>query len=114
MSGGNLPGRGGVSRGRADAELGFLGETEDAAAAKPERLPPGARRPAPSIRIGTGRAEPSTDPVVDGGPGTAGDDGVGAAAWRRRIAPRHRDAVRAFFGSAEAPPLPPSLPSDGK
>jgi len=70
---------------------------------KPERLPPGARRPAPSVRIGVGRADPKAEMIRDTGPGSAADDGVGAAAWRRRIAPRHRDAVRGFFGGESAP-----------
>ncbi|MCC7139560.1 MAG: hypothetical protein IT460_14145 [Planctomycetes bacterium] len=43
----------------------------------------------------------------DDGGGTEGDDGVGGATSRRRIAPRHRDAVRAFF-EPEPTPAPPA------
>jgi hypothetical protein len=103
---GTRPGKGGISRGRGDADLDLTGDTTEAAlASKPERLPPGAPRPAPSQRIGVSRVDPTAAPVRDTAAGSAGDDGVGAAAWRRRIAPRHRDAVRLFFGTG-APPAP--------
>ena len=108
-----------MSRGRGDADLDLAGSSEEGAlASKPERLPPGAPRPAPSQRIGLSRTEPMPGAVRETGAGSAGDDGVGAAAWRRRIAPRHRDAVRLFFGgdagtasgSNGAPPPPATGP----
>ncbi len=112
-SGGTVPGRGGITRGRGDARLDLTGSTpEGAAAGQPQRLPPGAPVPTPSVRISLGRATPEAAPVRDGGAGTAGDTGVGVAAWRRRIAPRHRDAVRTFFdgdaGRVQRPPPPPA------
>ena len=65
--------------------------------AKAERLPPGAKRPSPSLRVGVGRSDPQAAAVKDAAAGSTGDEGLGSAAWRRRIAPRHRDAVRGFF-----------------
>ena len=104
-----------MSRGRADADLDLTGTSEEGSlASKPERLPPGAPRPAPSQRVGLSRGGPTPGAVRETGAGSAGDDGVGAAAWRRRIAPRHRDAVRLFFGApapADAPPAPSPLPA---
>jgi hypothetical protein len=101
-----------VDRGRADAELSLTGSTpEGSEAAKPQRLPPGSPAPSPSLRIGLGRAAPETNPVRDGGAGSAADEGFGAASWQRRIAPRHRDAVRAFFGGDVATPAPAPAPS---
>jgi hypothetical protein len=62
------------------------------------------------VRIGVGRSDPHGEAVRDAGKGSAGDEGLGAAAWRRRIAPRHRDAVRGFFdpnpGHPETKPVP--------
>jgi hypothetical protein len=62
------------------------------------------------VRIGVGRADPHADPVRDTGAGSAGEEGFGAAAWRRRIAPRHREAVKGFFGDAP-PPAPEPVPA---
>ncbi len=103
------PGRGGIDRGRGDANLDFTGSTKEAKdASKPERLPPGAARPAPSILLGVSRAEPQGKAVRDTGAGSAGAEGFGAAAWRRRIVPRHRDAVRGFFDSDAPAATPPA------
>ena len=56
-----------------------------------------------SAVLGLGATEPEADPV-------AGRSGLvetaassGRAAWRRRLAPRHRDAVQQFFSSGSAP-----------
>jgi hypothetical protein len=44
------------------------------------------------------RADPKADPIEDTGAGSEGAGDGGEAAWRRKLAPRHRDAVRRFFG----------------
>jgi hypothetical protein len=98
-----MPGRGGVSRGRADAELIWGEETagrtdefeaqmlEEARYADPEN----------SRIVGVG----STAPEVEVQPEAAGSAEVGAstgsAAWRRRLSPHHRRAVGSFFARGE-------------
>lgn len=99
---GSRPGRGGITRGRGDAELRLSGDTEgdtDGFAAK--KLPPGAVVPRTWERVGITRTEPTTDPVRDTSGGSAGTEGGGEASWRRRLAPHHRDAVRRYFGGED-------------
>jgi hypothetical protein len=50
--------------------------------------------------MGYRRAAPDTCPERTDEAGSAGAEGSGEAAWRRRLAPRHRDVVRRFFSSA--------------
>ena len=86
------------TRGRGDAWLRMTGNTEGSTDAfKARRLPPGRRPSTEWVRLGVGRVAPETDPVRDGGAGSAGDSGSGEASWRRRLAPRHRKVVREFF-----------------
>jgi hypothetical protein len=95
-----IPGRGGLDRGRADAPLHFTHETQgDKDELKAEKLPPGVGIPDEWQVLGVGRAEPEVDPRrASPAGGVAGAvDGTGQAAWQRRLAPRHRDAVRGFF-----------------
>ena len=50
--------------------------------------------------LGVGAGAPTVDPVA----GSAGKAPVrtssGQNAWRRRLAPRHREAVKTFFGGS--------------
>lgn len=112
LGAGEGPGQGGISRGRGDAGLGLVGSTPegpDPLAA--QRLEHGAPIPdAPSITTYV-RQAPETAPVMEQGTGGAGDEGSGAATWRRRVAPRLRAVVRAFFDPAGTPS--PSRASDG-
>jgi hypothetical protein len=100
---GRRPGRGGRDRGRADADLGLLHETQGSTKdLEAKRLPPDAH-PGPTwTRIGTSRSDPEAKPVREGPSGGAADVGVGEAAWSRRLAPRDRDVVRRFFSSEGA------------
>jgi|GEM_PF-6126457 len=66
----------------------------------PQRLPPGAKAPQPSVRLGVSRGEPTANPIRDGNAGGAGAEGPGAATWHRRLAPHVRDVVRGFFRDA--------------
>jgi hypothetical protein len=100
-----VPGRGGVTRGRGDAELGLLGRTEpltEEMTAK--RLPPSARLSKEWTSIGVRRGEPKADAVREEATGASGDEGAGEAAWTRRLAPRHRAVVRRFFSEEEGSP----------
>ena len=93
-------GKGGVNRGRGDAALDYLGNSVvDTSGLTPERLPPGVAIPEKWMTIGVGRAQPRVDPEnPTAGAGGAAAAGSGRTAWRRELAPRHRDAVRRFFG----------------
>ena len=93
-----VPGKGGISRGRGDAFLGLTNDTQGGTDAfKAERVPGGGAPSREWVRIGTSRTAPETNPVRDTGAGNAGAEGSGEASWRRRLAPRHRDAVKRFF-----------------
>ncbi len=64
---------------------------------KAQKLPPGARVPDEWSLVGVGTREPEAAPVETAAPGRAGVDGTGGAAWRRRLAPHHREVVKRFF-----------------
>lgn len=96
-----LPGQGGISRGRADAEMTWGEETEDAAEFEPDALPPGQIPDVDSsVLLGVSSTSPTAQPQSEsatGGP--AGQASAGEAAWKRRLSPSHRDAVKRFFAS---------------
>ena len=97
---GMVPGRGGVSRGRADAPI-FWGEEVEG---RSEEFTPAALDPARysdeehTGTVGIGATAPEADPRAE----TAGLAEVkasgGSSAWRRRLSPHHRRAVKSFFG----------------
>ena len=103
MGVGAIPGRGGVSRGRGDAALEFSGETPgrtDAFEAK--ELSPAEWLDAESTAIvGVGATSPTVDPTAQAGGLVETKTSAGKAAWKRRVAPHHRDAVQSFFGGGK-------------
>jgi len=93
------PGRGGVSRGRADAELTWGQETTPFDRFKSKPLPPGAARsPDDWAPVVTLPGAPQEAPLI-GGQGASRDyaASAGDAAWRRSLAPRHQAAVKKYF-----------------
>lgn len=48
--------------------------------------------------VGIGAAAPPVDPVAEAGGAGPIEASGGQSAWRRRLAPHHRDAVRTWFG----------------
>lgn len=95
------PGRGGINRGRGDAALQYYGDSDiDASGMRAERLPEGVIPPDRWDVASVGRAEPEAGPERPAGVGTGGATagGPGDVTFRRDLAPRHRDAVRRFFG----------------
>ena len=97
------PGRGGVSRGRGDADMIWgaesPGRTDEFA---PKQLPGGRQLdPDQSALLGVAAAAPEVEPQAD----SAGSQATAAAearsAWRRRLAPAHREAVKRFFAPAD-------------
>jgi len=99
------PGSGGVSRGRADAGLSYGPDSPHASGAfESERLDPARVADAEQLQLlGVG----STTPEALNSGEAAGLQALGPdsgnAAWRRRLAPRHRHAVGTFFGGGDDP-----------
>jgi hypothetical protein len=97
-------GRGGITRGRGDAEMSWGEESSgDTDRFEAKALPDAQYRdPEHSLVIGVGASAPTVDPVRE----SAGDADVaasaGRAAWKRRLAPHHREAVKTFFTPARA------------
>ena len=93
------PGRGGINRGRADADLTFGNETASFDRFKSQPLPPGAARsPDDWAPVVTLPGAPQEGPVA-GGSSIARQysSGSGQGAWRRSLAPRHQSAVKKYF-----------------
>ncbi len=99
---GGVPGRGGVTRGPGHATLelneNFDGDTS---ALVPTKLPPGRIVPKEWEVTQSRRADPDVAPVRHAPTGGDAAGGAGEAAWRRRLAPRHRDVVREFFDARQ-------------
>lgn len=94
-----VPGTGAVSRGRGDARMIWGDESPDLAQELARALPAAEYRNLDDTAVlGVGRTAPRVAPSAEGGGLVDGDASVGRAAWRRRLSPRHRDAVRSFFG----------------
>jgi hypothetical protein len=97
------PGRGGINRGRADAEMSW-GEESDRQGAKFKEtvLPPGFQEdPQDDVR-GVSLAPPETDPA-SAAPRSAArqiEAASGRETWDRRLRPRHREVVRQYFDTA--------------
>jgi hypothetical protein len=96
--GGN-PGRGGITRGRADADLTWGKETAPFDRFKSQPLPPGAARSpddwAPVVELPGVPRESAARSV--GSTGRQYAAAAGQAAWRRNLAPRHQRAVKKYF-----------------
>jgi hypothetical protein len=94
------PGRGGVSRGRADAELTWGDESPGRTDQfEPEQLPDARVLDTESTAIvGVGATRPDVEPVGQSGGAVDVSASTGRSAWKRRLAPHHRDAVQGFFG----------------
>jgi hypothetical protein len=98
---GDIPGRGGVSEGRADADLTWGNESAKFDRFKAQPLPPGsARSPDDWAPVVTMPGAPQESTAVRGG-GTARDyaAGAGQGAWRRSLAPRHQSVVKKYFAT---------------
>ena len=102
--GGSLPSSGGINRGRGDAELTFgpdPGELDGAFEA--QRLNPSEFKSLEdSALLGVSEAAPEASGV--GGQSSGRRDleaSAGASTFKRRLVPRHRRAVSAFFRGKE-------------
>ena len=100
---GNRSGRGGVSRGRGDAELTWGDESaEEGTKFRETVLPPGfLDQPGESV-LGESATAPEVNPAATAAraEGRLSDPAAGRATWNRQLRPRHRSAVRRYFDSA--------------
>jgi hypothetical protein len=96
---GNSPGRGGVTRGRADAALTYGQESLPAERFKAQALPPGyVRSPDDWAPIVNMPGAPNVAPEASGrAAARAYAEDAGQTAWRRTLAPRHQSAVKKYF-----------------
>ena len=99
--GGNRPGRGGITRGRGDAEMSYGDESDDQAIKFKETvLPPGLLDQPTDNVVGMTASAPQVDPTGPEARTTARDAGptTGQTTWDRPLRPRHREVVRGYFG----------------
>lgn len=108
--GDGLPGRGGLNRGRSDADLTWGQETQRVDKFKSTPLPPGAPRSpddwAPVVVLPGAPEESAVVSTQSSGRQYAETAGQGA--WRRSLAPRHQSAIKKYFATN-----PPGKPGGG-
>jgi hypothetical protein len=99
-----LSGAGGVSRGGSSTGLLWGDESRgDLDQFEAQLLPPGQFLDAEnSATIGVGTEVPEVAPVAEGAGLVDVSGATGKATWRRRLHPRHRDAVSEFFKTPTA------------
>jgi hypothetical protein len=92
-------GRGGISRGRGDAELTWGDESLPFDKFKSVALPQGYERgPDDWAPVAVLPGAPTATPEMSGpSTGAQFSDTTGQAAWRRTLAPRHYSAVKKYF-----------------
>ncbi len=96
------PGRGGINRGRGDAEMSYGDESDEQGAQFRETvLPPGYLDDAQTSGITL--TTPEVNPADSAARAEARltDPASGMETWQRTVRPRHRSAVRQFFDSGE-------------
>jgi hypothetical protein len=100
VAGSSGPGRGGVGRGRGDAPLDYGDETPGRTDQfAPQALPGAERLDIDSTGIiGVGATTPTVAPLAQGAGLVEVQLSTGKSAWKRRLAPHHREAVQEFFG----------------
>jgi hypothetical protein len=93
------PGRGGINRGRGDAQLTWGKESLPIDRFKARALPPGgAASPDDWAPVVEAPGAPQTSPVLSTAAAARSyESSAGQGAWRRTLAPRHRSAVRKYF-----------------
>jgi hypothetical protein len=95
------PGTGGLSRGRADADLTWGRESRGFDIFKTQSLPPGSyRSPDEWVPFGNMPGAPKTSPELSGASSGMQYAGVAQSAWRRSLAPRHYSAVKKYFDNS--------------
>jgi hypothetical protein len=103
VDGDGQPGRGGINRGRGDADLTWGQETKPFDRFKSKPLPPGAARSpddwAPVVTLpGAPQESPTASAQAAAREYSAA---AGQTAWRRSLAPRHQSAVKKYFAKGK-------------
>jgi hypothetical protein len=96
----NRPGRGGVTRGRGDAELTWGDEADKQGAKFKEVVLPKGILDQPKDDIVALEKSAPTEQVAADAPRSArreDEAATGQATWNRKLNPRHRNAVRKYF-----------------
>ncbi|MCH7688649.1 MAG: hypothetical protein IH899_18530 [Planctomycetes bacterium] len=100
----NRPGRGGINRGRGDAELTWGKESDQRNTKfKEVVLPPGFLDDPNQESLGTTAVAPEVQPA-DSAPRNTNrliDPASGKATWNRTLRPRHRGVVKKYFDSKQ-------------
>lgn len=103
---GNRPGRGGITRGRGDADLTYGDESDKQGVKFKETvLPKGFLDQPKDEVVGIQRTAPNEEAAATAARSAQRllDPAAGEATWNRKLNPRHRNAVRKYFDSkAEA------------
>jgi hypothetical protein len=96
------PGRGGIDRGRGDADLTWGDESIPFDKFKSVALPEGSvRSPDDWAPVATLPGAPKESPELSGpSTGIQFDGTAGQAAWRRTLSPRHYSAVKKYFDNS--------------
>ena len=104
--GGGMPGSGGISRGRGDADLTWGDEsTLENTKFKESVLPPGMLDKPRDEVVGITIASPETD-VANSAPRSAARAATAASgdeAWKGTVRPRHRSVVKRYFDKQAEP-----------
>jgi hypothetical protein len=96
----NRPGRGGATRGRADAELTWGEEsTEQGVKFKETALPPGFLEDPKEEIVGVRLSAPKVDAAESAPAGALREfqTATGRETWQRKLRPRHKEVVKEFF-----------------
>ncbi len=97
---GSKPGRGGINRGRGDAEMTWGDESDEAGTKfKEVALPPGFFDDSETETVGTSLTVPEVDPAATAPRGArrSNSSASGSDTWNRPLRPRHRNIVRKYF-----------------
>jgi hypothetical protein len=102
LANGQKPGKGGISRGRGDADLNYGHETDEQGIKFKETVLPKGYLDDPSEEVlRLTFSLPEVD-VADSAPkGAARESGpsTGEATWNRKLSPKHRSVVKDYFNS---------------
>ncbi|MEX1232558.1 MAG: hypothetical protein WEB58_20100 [Planctomycetaceae bacterium] len=97
----NKPGRGGITRGRGDAEIAFGDESDEQGSKFKEiALPPGYLDEKSDQISKITLAAPNETPAESASRGAARSFSAesGQEVWKRPLSPRHRQVVKGYFG----------------